>query len=35
MKDWEERERSWTRFRREVDSGQRKNLAKRIGGRFL
>ncbi|POR39280.1 Uncharacterized protein TPAR_00519 [Tolypocladium paradoxum] len=35
MKDWEERERSWTRFRREVDNGQRKKLLRRIGGRLL
>ncbi|KND89762.1 hypothetical protein TOPH_05437 [Tolypocladium ophioglossoides CBS 100239] len=35
MKDWDERERSWARFRREVDNGQRKKLLRRIGGRLL
>lgn len=35
MKDWDERERSWVRYRREVDTGHRKKLLRRIGGRRL
>lgn len=35
MQNWDERERSWTRFRREADMGQRKKLLRRIGGRRL
>lgn len=35
MKDWDERERSWNKFRREVEMGQRKKLLRRIGGRRL
>ncbi|KAF5005171.1 hypothetical protein FDECE_8364 [Fusarium decemcellulare] len=35
MRDSDERERNWTRFRREVDSGGRKKLLRRIGGRRL
>lgn len=35
MKDWDERERSWARFRQQVDNSQRKKLLRRIGGRLL
>ncbi|KAF7552078.1 hypothetical protein G7046_g7537 [Stylonectria norvegica] len=35
MKDWDERERSWKNFRREVDMSHRKKLLRRIGGRRL
>jgi hypothetical protein len=31
MKDWEEREKSWNKFRAEVEGGQRGKLAKRLG----
>lgn len=35
MKDSDERERNWNRFRRDVDVGSRKKLLRRIGGRRL
>ncbi|KAM5346540.1 hypothetical protein ACJ41O_009545 [Fusarium nematophilum] len=35
MKDSDERERNWTRLRRETDMGSRKKLLRRIGGRRL
>ncbi|UNI24113.1 hypothetical protein JDV02_009888 [Purpureocillium takamizusanense] len=35
MKSWDERERSWAKFRRELDNTQRKKLLHRIGGRLL
>ncbi|KJZ75948.1 hypothetical protein HIM_04772 [Hirsutella minnesotensis 3608] len=35
MRDWDERPRGWARFRRDTDSGQRKKLLHRIGGRLL
>lgn len=35
MRSWDERERSWTRFRREAEHHQRKKLLRRIGGRLL
>lgn len=35
MRTWDERERSWARFRREVDNPQRKNLLRRMGGRLI
>ncbi|KAG5930072.1 hypothetical protein E4U53_002312 [Claviceps sorghi] len=35
MRSWEERERSWSRFRRDIESTQRKKLLRRIGGRLL
>lgn len=31
MKDWEERDQSWTNFRKEVSCGRRMKLARRIG----
>jgi hypothetical protein len=31
MKDWEEREKSWNKFRSEVEQGKRGKLAKRLG----
>ncbi|KAH8816791.1 hypothetical protein F5884DRAFT_234796 [Xylogone sp. PMI_703] len=31
MKDWEERDRSWKKFRREVENGKRGKLARRLG----
>ncbi|RFU23661.1 hypothetical protein B7463_g12677, partial [Scytalidium lignicola] len=31
MKDWEERDRSWKKFRQEVESGKRGKLARRLG----
>jgi len=31
MKDWEEREKSWNKFRREVEQGKRGKLASRLG----
>jgi len=31
MKDWEEREKSWARFRQEVEGGKRAKLARRMG----
>ncbi|KAI6778110.1 uncharacterized protein J7T54_001530 [Emericellopsis cladophorae] len=34
MKTWDERERSWARFRREMESGHRPKLLHRIGGRI-
>lgn len=34
MKDLDEREKSWTRFRRGVESGPRGKLARRIGARL-
>ncbi|KPM39180.1 hypothetical protein AK830_g7397 [Neonectria ditissima] len=35
MKDWDERDRSWTKFRREAEVSSRKKLLRRIGGRRL
>ncbi|KAK8917282.1 hypothetical protein H634G_09128 [Metarhizium anisopliae BRIP 53293] len=35
MRSWDERERNWARFRREVEHTQRKKLLRRIGGRLL
>ncbi|KAG5981250.1 hypothetical protein E4U55_003143 [Claviceps digitariae] len=35
MRSWEERERSWSRFRRDLENTQRKKLFRRIGGRLL
>ncbi|OAA48573.1 hypothetical protein NOR_01823 [Metarhizium rileyi] len=35
MRSWDERERSWARFRREAEHTQRKRLLQRIGGRLL
>lgn len=35
MRSWDERERSWARFRRDLESNQRKKLLRRIGGRRL
>lgn len=36
MKSWDERERSWTRYRKEVEQqGQGKKLLRRIGGNLL
>jgi len=35
MRSWDERERSWARFRREVEHTQRKRLFHRFGGRLL
>lgn len=35
MRSWDERERSWARFRRDLESNQRKKLLRRIGGRLL
>jgi len=31
MSDWEERDRSWRRFRKEIEEGRRGKLAKRLG----
>jgi len=31
MKDWEEREKSWAKFRSEVEQGKRTKLASRLG----
>lgn len=31
MKDWEEREKSWNKFRMEVEQGKRGKLARRLG----
>lgn len=35
MKDWDERDKSWIRFRREVETRQLKKLLNRIGGHLL
>ena len=35
MKSWDERERSWAKFRRDLDNTQRKKLLHRNGGRLL
>lgn len=35
MRSWDERERSWARYRRDLESNQRKKLLRRIGGRLL
>ncbi|KAG6005455.1 hypothetical protein E4U21_007924 [Claviceps maximensis] len=35
MRSWEEREKSWSRFRRELENTQRKKFFRRIGGRLL
>lgn len=37
MRNWEERERNWARFRANAETGQRKKLLRRLGalgGRF-
>jgi hypothetical protein len=31
MSDWEERDKSWKKFRREVEEGKRGKLARRLG----
>ncbi len=31
MKDWDEREKSWAKFRSEVEGGKRTKLATRLG----
>jgi hypothetical protein len=31
MSDWEERDKSWRKFRRELEGGKRAKLAKRLG----
>jgi len=31
MSDWEERDRSWKKFRKEVEEGKRGKLARRMG----
>jgi hypothetical protein len=31
MSDWEERDKSWKKFRQELESGKRAKLAKRLG----
>jgi hypothetical protein len=31
MKDWEERDRSWAKYRREVEMGNRVKLARQLG----
>ena len=31
MSDWEERDKSWKKFRQEVEGGKRAKLAKRLG----
>lgn len=31
MADWEERDKSWKKFRQEVEGGKRAKLAKRLG----
>ncbi|RDL41584.1 Uncharacterized protein BP5553_01563 [Venustampulla echinocandica] len=31
MSDWEERDKSWTKFRKELEGGKRHKLAKRLG----
>ena len=33
MSDWDERERCWNNFRREVEGGTRAKLARRLGKR--
>ncbi|KAG5963241.1 hypothetical protein E4U58_003629 [Claviceps cyperi] len=35
MRGWEEREKSWARFRRDFEGVQRKKFLRRIGGRLL
>jgi hypothetical protein len=35
MNHWEERERSWSRFRREMDTEERKSFMRRISGRLF
>ncbi|PKS09559.1 hypothetical protein jhhlp_004176 [Lomentospora prolificans] len=35
MNNWQERERSWSRFRREMDSNERKGFMRRISGRLF
>jgi len=35
MKTWEERDRNWTRLRKETDHSQRRTLLRRIGGLLL
>jgi hypothetical protein len=31
MNDWEERDKSWKKFRKEVEEGRSSKLAKRLG----
>jgi hypothetical protein len=31
MSDWEERDKSWKKFRQELEGGKRAKLAKRLG----
>ena len=31
MSDWEERDKSWTKFRQELEGGKRAKLARRLG----
>jgi len=31
MSDWEERDKSWKKFRQELEGGKRGKLAKRLG----
>jgi len=31
MSDWEERDKSWKKFRKELEGGKRAKLAKRLG----
>jgi hypothetical protein len=31
MSDWEERDKSWKKFRQEVEGGKRAKLARRLG----
>jgi hypothetical protein len=35
MRDWNHRERSWTRLRRDIESGERMKLAGRLRGRLM
>ncbi|KAF4124701.1 hypothetical protein GMORB2_5367 [Geosmithia morbida] len=34
MRTWDEREKAWSQFRREIQTGQRKRVLRHIGGRF-
>lgn len=35
MNNWQERERNWSRFRREMDHDERKGFMRRISGRLF
>ena len=35
MSDWEERDKSWKKFRQELEGGKRAKLAKRLGMREI